>query len=345
MKNPFLFGAIIFSLVATCEAQFPQRKTMDERSRDKAEQVRRTEEEYKQLASDQNQGNVLPAFTPARMNVDVQMVIAKTEFKNFAEAKAAPITPIADGDAAWLFVKFNGKLDRWVYRHRDGASGERYLIFVEYGPQGDSTAKSHSIIEFKKSELAATELKFSLSPGKAGHNNALAIYIKNIAASRPGRWNNELRFTNNPGFPRGPEDYLAKAGFVADFTKGIAKYPKMVASFESMILRDAIDETKLPIEGKFNDEALRTELAARLLVEGIGPTKVYFSGDTWLEYSDDPTSQRQYRTVTATFRYERDTTCLYGTAVFIQTFKPMEDRYGDTKITLKRDLPTLCTAG
>lgn len=344
VKKLVLFSilALTPALPAVGQIRQAQGKTADERQREKTEQVLRTDEEYKQLAN--RQGSNSPAFLPARMNVDVQMVIAKTEFKNFAEAKAAPVAAIGDGEPVWLFVKFNGKLGQWVYRLRDGNGGERYLIFVEYGPQGDSTAKSHSIIEFHKKDLAATELKFSLAPGKAGHNNSLAIFIANISKSTPGRWMNEIRFANNPGFPRGPQDYLAKAGFAADFTKGFTKYPKMPGVFESMVLRDSTDETKLPLEGKFNDEALRSELFSRLAADTVTPTRVYFAGDAWHEYSEEGTSQRQFRTVTAVFPYRREQTCLYGIATITQTYKVMEDTYGDTKIAFKKDLPTPCIA-
>jgi hypothetical protein len=323
-----------------------EQKGGEQHARRKAEQVMQTQEEYRRLAEEQRRdlANSTPAFTPARMNVDVQMVLAKSELKNFAEAKAATVASIADGDPVWLFVKFNGKLGQWVYKLRDGSGGERYLIFVEYGPQGDSTAKSHSILEFTKADLNASELRFSLSPGKAGHNNALGIFIKNIANSRPGRWMNEIRFTNVPGFPRSSTDYLAKVGFIADFTKGIAKYPKMTSVFESMVLRDTTDETKLPIEGKFRDDIVRAELTGRLAMEGISPSRIYFSGDNWLEYSDNPVDQRQFRTITATFKYTREQACFYGLAIIKQSYKPMEETYGDTRIELKKDLPTACTA-
>lgn len=69
-------------------------------------------------------------------------------------------------------------------------------------------------------ELALTELKMSLSPGKAGRNNALAIFIKNVAAARPGLWNNELRISRTAGLPRSTNDYLAKQALSAIFQKG-----------------------------------------------------------------------------------------------------------------------------
>lgn len=340
MKHTAILLLLFTTLASAAFGQFPQMRTVDERINQKTEQINQAEAERRQ--SEVNEKTSLPAFYPAAMNVDVQLALTKLEYKNFAEAKPNIAVQVADGDPAWLFVKFNGKLQKYVYTLRNADGTERYLIFVEYGPQGDSTAKSHSILEFRKDELTATELKFSLSPGKAGNNSSLAIFIKNVATSKPGRWNNELRLTNNPNFPRGINDYLAKTEFVADFTKSFTKYPKMLTTFDSMVLRDTTDETKLPIEGKFADTLVRTALVQQIAGEGIAPSRVYFAGDNWLEYSDMPTSQRQFRVITGIFQYQKGTSCLYGTATLTQPYIAMDERYGESTITLKKDMTTPC---
>jgi hypothetical protein len=315
---------------------FPQMRQMEERRR---EMVKADEEEH-------NQGKT-PAKAPASprpvTNVDVQMVLTRNEYKSFAEAKPNAVSTFADGDPAWLYVKFNGKLERYVRRLPDGNGGERCVLFFEYGPAGDITAKSHETVEFSKAELGQSELKFSLSPGRAGHNKALAIYIKNVAVSKPGLWHNELRLTDSNGFPRSQTDYLAKTAFNSDFGKGVSKYPLARTAFQSMVLRDNTDEAKLPIAGHFDDNAARTDLAIRLSAESITPVKVYFADDFWSEYSDNPTSVRQFRTATATFLYRSGAACMYGTADITQEFQPMDNRFGPSKITLKKDLPVACT--
>lgn len=319
-----------------------QGKTIDERTQEKTEQIERTERERRQLEA--SQGIPTPEVKAAVMNVDVQMALTKLEYKNFTEAKPNIIKEITDGDDLWLYVKFNGKLDQYVFRYTDANARERYVLFVEYGPEGDTTARSHSILEFRKDELNLTELKMSLSPGKAGANKALAIFIKNVAASKPGRWSNELRITNSVTIPRGFTDYLAKAAFVCDFTRGFTKYPKMVKTFESMALRDTLDETKLPIAGSFDDGELLIAISERLALEKIAATRVYFAGDNWLEYSDQPTSQRQYRSVTGVFQYQSGAKCQYGTATVLQVYDQTAKRYGGSIIALRKDLPTPCAA-
>ncbi len=344
MKKLAILSIILFALTSVSQAQIRQAqgRTVDERAQEKAEQVERTERELRQLEASQN--GTAAEVRPAVMNVDVQMALTKLEYKNFAEAKPNLTKEITDGDNLWLYVKFNGKLDRYVYRLAEENAPERYVLFVEYGPEGDTMAKGHQILEFRKDELNLTELKMSLSPGKAGNNKSLAIFIRNIAASKPGRWSNELRITNNPGFPRGFNDYLAKAAFACDFTRGFTKYPKMTKPFESMVLRDTLDETKLPIEGKFDDAALRTAISDRLAAEKITATRVYFSGDHWLEYSTLPTTQRQYRTVTGVVQYQTGAKCLYGIAEILQTYDMSNNQYGNTIIAFTKDLPTPCAA-
>lgn len=315
--------------------QFPQMKKAEERR-----QAMIAADEERQRA--ERDGTATPAGPRPVMNVDVQMVLTRLEYKTFAEAKPFAINRIADGDPVWLYVKFNGKLERYVYRLPSMEVGERYILFVEFGPMGDSSVKSHELMEFSKEELALTELKLNLAPGKAGHARSLGIYFKNVAASRPGLWNNEIRLANMPAFPRSPNDYLAKAPFTNDFSKGLVKYPAGRAAFRSMVLRDSTDESKLPIPGKFDNTSARTGLVQRLAAEGIAPSRVYFSDDFWLEYSDLPTSARQFRTITGTFLYRRGPTCLYGTADITQTYDAMNNQFTDPRIDLKKDIPVPC---
>ena len=277
------------------------------------------------------------------MNVDVQMLLSNGDYKTFADAKIHVVTRVADGDPLWLYVKLNGKLERYVNRVKAADGSERYLLYVEYGPQGDITAKGHQILEFNKDELALSEFKMCLSPGKAGHNKTLEIFFRNVAASRPGLWNNELRLTDLSAFPRGPNDYLAKTGFICDFSKGISKYPASREAFQSMLLRDSTDLSVLPIQGKFDDPAVRRALVEQLGIEGILPFKIYFSDDFWLEYSDIATSLRQFRTVTATFLYRKGAACRYGTARISQPYESMTNSFGESKIELTKDIAVPCT--
>lgn len=341
MKRAFILFLIVVGLASAAAAQFPQMRKAEERR----ERLLQAEEERKRAEDEANAKTpAQPVITPAVMNVDVQMVLAKLEYKDFAAAKPFNVNRIADGDPLWLYVKFNGDLGKYVYTLRGQDGTDRYILFVEFGPQGDVTAKSHYLLEFSKDDLKLKELKVSLSPGKAGRNNALPIFIRNVGTSRPGLWNNEIRITRTPGFPRGLNDYLAKAGFTCDFSRGLAKYPKMIDTFRSMVLRNTVDEATLPIEGKFDNTLTRTALVERIAAEGIAPSRVYFAADNWQEYSDIPMSVRQYRTVTGVFLYQRAGSCFYGTADITQTYDAMNDAFGDTKFSVKKDIAVPCTA-
>ncbi len=332
-----LFLVILtFGGALSAAGQFPQMKKVEERR-----QAMIAADEQRQKA--EKEGKPSPIAPRPVMNVDVRMLLTKTEYKNFADAVAGTVKRFVDGDPVWLYVKFNGKLERYVHKVQLADGTERYLLYVEYGPQGDITAKGHETLEFGKDELALTELKLSLAPGKAGHNKSLAIYFKNVADGKPGLWNNEIRLADLSSFPRSPGDYLATTGFTSDFSKGLVKYPAGKTAFRSMVLRDTTDEGKLPVPGKFDNTAARADLVTRLAAEGIAPSKVYFSDDFWREYSDIPTSIRQYRAVTGTFLYRKGTVCLYGTADIKQAYDAMNDRFNESTIELQKDISIPCT--
>ena len=284
-----------------------------------------------------------PTFPPAKMNVDVQAVLTTLERKDFAEARLSAVSRVKDGDPLWLYVKFNGTLNRYVYRSSSPNGDERYVLFVEIGPQGEVTAKNHYVINFQKKDLKLAELKISLSPGAAGHIRAIPIFLRNTANLKTGIWNNEIRLTNNPSLPRGLNDYLAKTGVVLDLSVGPAKYPAMMPVYESMVLRGTADTTKLPLPGKFADAALRDEILSELGKSSIRPASFYFAGDGWSEYSDSPMSVRQFRNIFAVYIFVQGKDCFYGIARVVQKYDPGEDDYGNSNINLQKDVAIPCT--
>jgi hypothetical protein len=282
-----------------------------------------------------------PAYPPAKMNIDVQMVLTNTERRDFADAKALAVTKVTDGDPLWLYVKFNGTLERYVYR-TDNPDNESYMLFLEIGPAGELTGKNHYILNFNRSDLALSELKISLSPGASGHLRSAPIFLRNATAFKAGLWRNEIRLTNRPALPRGPVDYLAKTEITYDLSKGAGKYPGLLKNYPSMIVRGSTDARLIPSPGQFSSAPLRNELDGKLSATGIKPISVYFAGDGWSEYSDSPLSVRQTRTTYAVFTYKSGTNCLYGIAEITQTYDPGTSGYGNTQITLQKDLPAPC---
>lgn len=319
-------------------AQFPQMQ----RAQERMQQSEAAEAERQKQLEEEKNNNKVPEPKPAVMNVDVKMSLAGIDMKTFAEADKAAVNRVVDGDPLWLYIKFDGKLGQYVRTTRDSEGIERYRLFLEYGPQGDVTAKSHYTIELNEADLDKTELKLSLTAGKLGHNNALPIFLKSVTESGPGLWNNELRLSNMLTLPRGAKSYLAKTPLVTDLSKGLFKYPRVLPQYESMVLRDSLDETVVPLSGEFEDSSVRAELVSKIAALGIVPGRVFFAGDNWLEYSSLPDSIHQFRSVTGVFIYQKEGACLYGTAKIIQPFDPASSRYGISEIEIKKGMTRPC---
>ena len=333
----YIVYCVIVTILAafSVSAQFPQA----ERHRQKIEAGEKASAE-KEKAEAANRH----AYPPARMNVDVQMVLTDAERKDFAAAKDAAVTRVADGDPLWLYVKFNGALDRYVYRTKSPEGADRYILFFEMGPLGETAVNHHYIIDFEKADLSLTELKISLSPGAAGHLRAVPIFLRNAASLKPGLWRNEIRLTNRPALPRGAAEYLAKTGITCDLSKGTGKYQGSLKNYPSMIIRGSSDNARIPPPGKVSSFALRSDLMTELAAQRIKPLSIYFAGDGFIEYSDNPFSVRQVRAIYAVFTYTRGSNCFYGIAEMAQKYDPGTNNYNSPEITLQKDNPTPCGA-
>lgn len=333
-KTLYCLLVTLFAAAVSVNAQFPQAERHQIKI-DAAEKARMAKEKAERDR---------PVYPPARMNVDVQMVLTSTDRKDFADAKMAAVTKVADGDPLWLYIKFNGTLDRYVYRTTSPEGADRYILFFEMGSLGETAAKNHCIIDFNKADLSLTELKLNLSPGAAGHLRAVPIFLRNAADLKPGVWRNEIRLTDRPALPRGTTEYLAKTEITCDFSKSAGKYSSAVKNYSSMILRGSSDNGRIPPPGKFSSFALRSDLMTKLVSQGIRFSSIYFAGDGFIEYSDSPWSVRQFRTAYAVFTYTRGSDCLYGIAEITQNFDRGTNNYSSTDITLQKDLPTPCGA-
>ena len=286
----------------------------------------------------------LPTPRPAVMNVDVQIALAKAELKTFAEAKAAEVKKIVDGEPLWLYVKFKTKLGDYVLTTRNPEDREklRYTLYAEVGPRGDITALHQYSILFAKEDLALNEIKINLAPGMFGRNRSIPVFLMTSGGAKTGVWNNEFRLTNTVAMPRALTDNLASSPVTLDFSGGTSKYKKMNSEYDSIILRGTTDVAKMPVAGSYFSEALSGALTARLAADEIKPLKIYFSGDDWQEFASFGPPMTRSRKMFATFAYRRGETCFYGVAELIQAFDFMQSKYGDPEIKLQKDLPAQC---
>jgi hypothetical protein len=315
-----------------------------QRSRERIDQSVKASEERehdKRLEEE----SLLPVPKKAVMNVDVQMVLTKAEHKTFAEAKAAEVKKIVDGEPLWMHIKFKGKLGDYVLTTRDPDDPQklRYTLYAEVAPRGDVTALNQVTIQFVKEDLAATEIKFNLAPGLFGRNRSIPVFLMTTGGAKSGVWNNEIRLTNTVATPRRLTDNLAGNPVTLDLSGGVTKYRKMGSEYDSVILRGTTDVAKMPVPGTFFSEDLKAKIASKLATENIKPEKVFFSGDDWQETASFGATSGRSRKVFATFTYREAESCFYGLAEIVESFDFMRSKFVDPEIKLQKNFPLQCT--
>ena len=340
MKRVVIIGVLLLSSLQVLAQDFPQ-----------ADRFRRRVEQSVKSSQDREhdrrleEASTLPVPKPAVMNVDVQAVLSKGDYKTFAEAKATLLKKLVDGEPVWLYVKFKTKLGDYVLttRNPDDPERLRYTLIAEIGPRGDVTAQSQYAIRFSKEDLAATELKIALAPALFGRNKSIPVLLMTTGTVKTGVWNNEFRLTNNITMPRALSANLASVPVILDFAGGNAKYRKMDDEYASITLRGTVDTAKMPIAGTFFNEELRARISETLASESITPEKLYFSGDDWQEFGSSGVMLSKIRRVFATFTYRRADQCFYGVAEVKETFDFMNSKFGEPEIKLQKDFSVPCT--
>ena len=342
MKLAVLIGilAVLATADISVQAQLPQQERMKRR----IDQSIRANTARDGETRDGEEGR-LPEPKAAVMNIDVQMVLSRSEHKIFADAKLAEAKKVADGDPLWLYIKFKTRLGDYVKATRDPIDPEkiRYTLFVEIAPAGDVTALYQYVFRFAKEDLSLNEIKVNLAPGMFGRNKSLPVLLTTSANAKSGVWNNEFRLTNKSAIPRELNDNLATARITLDFSTGNARYRKMNSEYSALILRGSTDPSKPPVAGTFYNDALNTRITEKLAAENIKPVKVYFSGDDWQEFAVFGLSPARTRTVYATFTYMRDAACYYGVAEITENFDHMQSKFADADIRLQKDFAVPCS--
>lgn len=310
-----------------------------------AEQERNSRDQGDTSAGNRTGPAPLPQPKPARMNVDVQGVLSQENVKNFEEAKARPLTKVADGDRLWLYVKFNGTLGDYVRTQHDPENpGQyRYVLFAEISPEGDISAKNQYSMLFTKEDLTLTEIKVNLAPGLPGRNASMPVYLATAAMTERGNWKNEFRLTNMPAVPRRLEENLISVPLSFDFSEGVSKYSVMEKMYYSMVIRGTDNTESMPIPGMFYSLPIKTQITDQLSKDNITPVRFYFASDNWDEMSSGGmTGMKRVRRIFAAFTYRSGDNCRYGVAEVEQNYMFMEMKYGPSNIKVEKDLPIPC---
>lgn len=342
-----LFIAIALAGIVFAEgvAVFAQRQR-DTRVQRRRDSIVQSNREREQAARDARiaRENAVPKPKPAVMNVDVQAVISSQNLDSFETARRNPATRIEDGDELWLYVRFNGKLGDYAYTVREPEIGGaiRYLMFADVGPQNDSTVQARFLLEFGPNDLAKSELKINLAPGRVGKHASIPVLLFAARNREPGIWKNELRLSNAVNVVRPREQNLAVAPVILDFSNGSDRYRAMLENYDSIILRGTTDAAQLPIPGMFYSLPLKNRVISMLAAQSIAPARFFFSGDNWMESSVFEGFPVRSRKVFAAFTYRRGGSCFYGFAEIIQNFDFEAGNFNEAIIKPQLDFPLSC---
>ena len=336
--------AVIVAGAVFADGQSPQQERFKRRANSSSIRAMMDRAKEEKDEAEAAASTALPVPKPAVTNVDVLAVLTKSEYKTFDEAKVAQAKKVLDGEPLWLYLKFKSKLGDYVLTTRDPDDHEklRYTMYAEIGPHGDVTALSQYTIQFNKEDLTATELKIGLAPPLFGRNKSIPVFLMASGSAKSGVWNNEVRLTNSTSFPRLPTANLAVVPVTLDLAGGAIKYKKLASEYDSIALRGTTDSSKLPVAGTFFSEPISAAVIAKLASENITPAKIYFSGDDWQEFGAGGFGQTRLRKVFATYTYRNGESCMYGVAEVIQKYDLAQSKFGESDISLQKNLPAQC---
>lgn len=340
-KVLFLAGLMVFGSVSAF-AQIEQSK----RQRQRVEQMIKADEE-RQAEERLRRGDmepIPPRPKPARMNIDVQSVIATEDVATFAQAKLKETKKIVDGQPLWLYVKFNGKLGDYVYavNDRNNRGKFKYMLFVEVGPQNGITSHSQYLMHFTEDELKQTEIKLNLTSGTPGHNRSMPVLLRAAAAAKKGLWNNELRISNTSTFPRTMMDHVAKSPITFAFAQDPAKYGQLNAAYDSMVMRGSTDTRVLPLRSQFYNEQFGGELRSRLTSKGIDPQEIYFFSDGWVSFLPSKMTSAIGDKLTGVFTYKKGEQCFYGITDISRVYDNEKMAFNEAEYKETLDIKTEC---
>lgn len=322
-------------------AQFPQGRRHEERRRQAIEA-----DEKRQRENAESAAAKVPQPKPSVVNKNVRIVLSGKSVNNFDEAAAAQKSKVVDGDDLWLYVKFDTKVGDYVRTVPDTENGGtyKYLLYADVSPQGDLTVISRYVIRFTRDDLELKELKVNLSPGMAGRNAAIPIFVNVAATRKPGLWTNQIRIANTITSPRMLSGDLASADLAFDFSGGNVKYAAINEDFESMILRGTAERSVLPAPGNFYSLPLKTRIQNSLKEKGITAVHFYYASDDWSEFGASILSPVPRREVFAVFTYRENANCFYGVAKLSQQLDALTSAFSGGEITFTRGIKTSCTA-
>jgi len=337
-----LSALFLFTIATMSEVVSAQNEQMD-RFRQRREQAIKAADDREKGKT----GGAAPASGAAKVpviNVDVQMVLTRNEYPNFAAAKPNPAAKILDGESLWMYVRFSGKLANYVGEPETGEDGQpRYRLYAEIGPTGDITALNRYVMIFREEDLGLTELKINLSPGLKGRNASIPLVLDRAGASNPGVWQNEIRLSNTTAEPRPITMNLASAPLTFELTKGPAGYKRIQAGYETVLVYGGTAAGAKPSSGRFESDRVKEEVATELKKRSMEVTELRFISDDWMDsFTSTPTRSRS-RSVLALISYASEGKCFEGVARIRESFDDAAGQFGSASTEVKDSKPIACS--
>lgn len=332
---------IITGLVGVASAQFPQARRNEERRQRAIEADQKRQKEN----ADNAATFTLPQPKPSVVNKNVRIVLSSAAKNTFDEAARSTVSRVKDGDALWMFMKFDTKLGDYVRTvpDHDNDKAYRYYLLADISPLNDPTVLARNVIWFTREDLELKELKVNLSPGIVGRNAALPFFLDVAATRSPGTWNNQIRIANRNTAPRTAAEDLASAELAFDLTGSVTKYPAIKADYESMVLRGTADRSILPAPGSFYSLPMKTNIQNKLKEDGIKPLRFFYAADDWSEFGTSTLDRIPRRVMYAVFTYREKEDCMYGIAKLTQTMDMMTSTFSGDTIELTKGIKTACS--
>lgn len=175
-----------------------------------------------------------------------EVVVTKKPVASLAEAKAAAISEVADGDDVYIYLKGPQPLSTYSEVVKQAGQPVMYKLLVEVTPKGDKRAFDTCMWYLTPAEAAKSEIALGLSPVSARGLDAdgylqttkMLCWLRAVGSDGKdaGRWENQILWASAVQGQIG--NTIASAPLTANLPNGFPKYNKAFKSADRCNPRD-----------------------------------------------------------------------------------------------------------
>jgi hypothetical protein len=271
------------------------------------------------------------------------IVFTAREHASFAEAGAAAVTRVMDGDPLWMYLRLSGPLTTYLHsdpNNRDHDGTARKFILLGIG------AKETPHVDYMvcnliptPEETASGELRVSLSPGNVRKGPSLTCFLEIAAGFEPRLRELEIRLYSKVGDER---KVIGRGAITLDLANGKTEYTHLLTDFRKRISKGAPNLNAIPRKGTFKDPTWMGRALVDIQAKGIHPSKIYYTSDDWHVQFKKGTDQRERRSLHGVYTYECQGRCFYGVFEVIQNWSEQRGQFIETHVNLPNSLPVAC---